>query len=133
MAYRVKLPPEGTPETLYTGSHIFGKAVTSVTSVTSKDKTPSRGDVHGQLADKALRRICSRPFLPGAIRSLKRTNPALHRALTLIIPKQIDQLWDAKAPLGQFQAALDFWTDCHADAIDRYVEAKGDANEKEES
>ncbi len=125
MAYRVKLPPEGTPETLYTGSHIFGKAVTSVTSVTSKDEPSSRGDVYGQLADKALKRICARPYLPGAIAWLKRVNLPLHRMLTRDLPRQIDKLWDAQDSLDHFQAVLDFWVDTHQDAIDQYLKAIG--------
>ena len=80
-------------------------------------------DPYSQLADKALRRICARPYLPGAIQWLKRANPALHRVLTLSIPKQIDALWDAQAPLDYFQAILDFWVDTHADAGLQYLKA----------
>ena len=84
MAYRVKLPPEGTPETLYTPSTIFGKAVTSVTSVTSKAKTSSRVDVYGQAAEQALRRICERPHLPRAIAWLRQANPAEFAAVITV-------------------------------------------------
>ncbi len=120
MAYRVKLPPEGTPETLYTPSHIFSKPVTSVTSVTDTDETSSRGDVYGHLAEKALKRICVRPYLPGAIQWLKGANPVLHRILTQDLLRQIDKLWDGRAPLDEFQAVLDKWVNAHAQVVKLY-------------
>ena len=77
-------------------------------------------DAYGLAAEKALKRICARPYLPGAIAWLKRSNSSLHRMLTLDLPQQIDKLWDAQAPLEEFQAALDECVEVHAHVIELY-------------
>ena len=82
-------------------------------------------DPYWQRADRALKRICARPYFPGAIQWLKRSNPSLHRMLTRDLPKQIDKLWDAQAPLDHFEAVLAFWVDTHGDAVDQYLKAMG--------
>ena len=77
-------------------------------------------DPYWQRADKALKRICVRPYLPGAIQWLKRANPVLHRILTQDLLRQIDKLWDVRAPLDEFQAVLDKWVEVHAHVVKLY-------------
>ena len=77
-------------------------------------------DPYWQRADKALKRICVRPYLPGAIQWLKRANSVLHRILTQDLLRQIDKLWDVRAPLDEFQAVLDKWVEVHAHVVKLY-------------
>lgn len=73
-------------------------------------------DPYWQAAMDAWRRIAGHACLPGTMRWLRRANPWLYKRLMEDLPRQIDKLWDAGAPLDQFQDVLDRWVDAHSEA-----------------
>lgn len=91
-----------------------------------------KADPYWQRAQEALQRICHHPYLPGTMRWLRQANPWLYKRLMEDLPRQIDKLWDAGAPLEKFQGVLDRWVDAHRAAYVAYerFSAQGPRNTK---
>lgn len=83
---------------------------------------PTREDYH-RLATAALRRIGAMPHLPAALRWLEHAHPDRYHELFHDLRDAIDALWDARAPLADFERALDAWVDAHQRAIADYTAA----------
>ncbi len=65
----------------------------------------------------AWRKIASHEHLPGAMQWAQKHHPDLYHRLISELPAAWESLWDANAPLDDFQAALDAWVAAHAELI----------------
>src|SRR3990172_10222507 len=68
-----------------------------------------RSDTYWRAMTAAWRRIAENPYLPGMMRWLQKAKPRLHCEILQDIPERIDLLWDAGAPLAEFQELIDRW------------------------
>ena len=80
------------------------------------DSSQQQGNSYGYLAKQALRHICEYSHLPKMMRWLAQASPYFYKQLREILAAEICQLWDGRAPLEQFQRALDRWVTAHNDA-----------------
>ena len=71
--------------------------------------------------EAAKKQIATHPFIPGLVRWLQQAKPQLQRKFTISLPREMDRLWDAGAPLDKFQKVLDEWVETHQRAIDAYM------------
>jgi len=69
-----------------------------------------------------LKALCPPDYPAGMVEWLERARPDLYEDLTSRIPAKIDRLWDAHAPLDEFQAALDRMAAAHREACQLYRE-----------
>jgi hypothetical protein len=75
--------------------------------------------VYRARAEAALRAFCTR-HEPGTILWLDKNAPSLYEALTIRLPDEISRLWDARAPIEQFDAALRDLAETHRQAVALY-------------
>ncbi len=80
------------------------------------DSSQQQSNSYGYLARQALRHICEYSHLPKMMRWLAQASPYFYKQLREMLPAEICQLWDGRAPLEQFQRALDRWVTAHNDA-----------------
>ncbi len=73
----------------------------------------------------AWRQIAAHEHLPGAMQWAQKHHPDLHRRVTSELPGAWEQLWDAAAPLDDFQAALDAWVGAHEELIGLFPITRG--------
>jgi hypothetical protein len=72
-------------------------------------------DYHARV-EAALEAICRPDYLPGMILWLEKVDPGLYDRLTCTLPDQISRLWNAHAPLYEFQGVVDEWLASHSRA-----------------
>ena len=63
-------------------------------------------DPYAERMQAALRKINSPAYPAGMIQWLKKAEPELYKSLTERLPDEIQRLWEAHAPLEQFEEAL---------------------------
>ena len=83
---------------------------------------------HGEYCQKLNRakaRIAEHPHYDGLVPWLKRDHSSLYCSFYVDIPRRIDELWKAGAPIEEFQALLDGWVDVHKQGVDSYKAPQG--------
>ena len=73
----------------------------------------------------AWRQIASHDYLPGAMQWAQKHHPDRYHYLTTELPAAWERLWDAAAPLDDFQAALDAWVGAHEELIGLFPITQG--------
>ena len=82
-------------------------------------------DAYWRKAMRAWRQIAAHEHLPGAMQWAQKHHPDLHRRATRELSGAWEQLWDAAAPLDDFQAALDAWVGAHEELIGLFSITRG--------
>jgi hypothetical protein len=67
-------------------------------------------------AERVLRRMCEN-YEPGTILWLEANMPLLYQAVTAVLPNRISELWDRRASLEEFDAALAKLLETHGQAV----------------
>ena len=83
------------------------------------------GDPYWVRVMAAWRQIAAHKHLPGAMAWTARFHPDLYRKVTSELPGEWEELWDANAPLDDFQAALDRWVAAHEGLIGLFPVSRG--------
>jgi acetoacetate decarboxylase len=83
--------------------------------------TLSATDYHARV-EATLQAVCRPDYQAGIIPWLEQGNPALYEDLTSRLPDLIHRLWEAQAPLEEFQRVVDEWLAAHRRACDLYHE-----------
>jgi hypothetical protein len=73
---------------------------------------PKDADYHARV-EGVLDAICRPDYSPGMILWLGRADPGLYERLTFSLPDRISCLWNAHAPLNEFQSVVDEWLAAH--------------------
>jgi hypothetical protein len=76
-------------------------------------------DYHAAV-EAALKAICRPDYEPGMILWLEKADPGLYDRLTCRLPDLISLLWNAHAPLGEFQRVVDEWLATHTRAYSMF-------------
>lgn len=72
-------------------------------------------DYHDRV-ESTLKAICRPDYPPGMILWLETADPVLYDRLTCTLPDLISRLWDAHAPLSEFERAVVEWLSAHRKA-----------------
>lgn len=115
MPYKVQLPPFQQDSSSKNSTH----------SLPSKNlatmATRPAADYHARV-EAALQAVCRPDYPIGMVPWLEQGNPALYENLTSHLPDLIHRLWEAHAPLEEFQRVVDEWLATHRRACDFYRE-----------
>lgn len=83
------------------------------------------GDVYWVRVMAAWRQIAALEYLSGGMAWGARFHPDLYRRATRELSGVWERLWDAAAPLDDFQAALDAWVGAHEELIGLFPITRG--------
>ncbi len=73
----------------------------------------------------AWRQIADHEYLPAAMQWAEKHHPDRYHRVTSELPTEWEHLWDANAPLDEFQAALDRWVAAHEELIGLFPVSRG--------
>ncbi len=73
----------------------------------------------------AWNQIAAHAYLPGAMRWAEKYHPDRYHRVTSELPAEWERLWDANAPLDEFQVALDRWVAAHEELIGLFPVSRG--------
>src|SRR3989442_273110 len=79
----------------------------------------SDADYHARV-EAALQATCRADYPAGMVGWLENGDPALYEDLTIRLPDLIHRLWEAHAPLDEFQHIVDAWLAAHERACVLY-------------
>jgi hypothetical protein len=74
----------------------------------------------------ALEQLSHPDYPAGVIQWLAAFSPALHQELTSRLPNKIQRLWEARAPIPDFEAACTELIECHRSAIELFRRHRSD-------
>jgi hypothetical protein len=83
----------------------------SSTAAQSSFKTAEQG--YHTRVEAALEAICRPDYPTGMILWLEKADPTLYDNLTRRLPDLISQLWNAHAPLNEFERVVNEWLKAH--------------------
>jgi hypothetical protein len=81
------------------------------------------GEYHARV-EAALDAICRSEYPSGMILWLERADHSLYDSLTCSLPNLISRLWNARAPLNQFERVMDEWLAVYTRACVLFVSQK---------
>jgi hypothetical protein len=70
-------------------------------------------DAYGERLGNAMQSLASPEYPAGMIVWLGDACPILYTELTERLPDKIQRLWEAQAPLDEFERVLDLWKEAH--------------------
>ena len=91
----------------------------------SFDFDARHSDPYWRKAMDAWRQIAALEYLPGGMQWAQKHHPDLHRRATRELSDEWGRLWDAGAPLDEFQVALDRWVQAHEELIGLFPITRG--------
>ena len=83
--------------------------------------TRPAADYHARV-EAALQAVCRPDYQVGLIPWLQKGNGTLYEDLTSRLPDLIHRLWEAHAPVEEFQRVVDEWLTTHRRACELYGE-----------
>jgi hypothetical protein len=82
--------------------------------------------------EAALDAICRPDYPPGMILWLESADAGLYNRLTRSLPNRISYLWNAHAPLDNFQTVVDEWLATHRRACSLFITRRADESASRE-
>lgn len=87
-----------------------------------KPVPPYCADPYAERMQAAIRAVCRPDYPAGMVPWLAEHEPALYEELTGRLRDEINWLWDAHAPIEEFQRVLDAWIEAHRQGCALYRE-----------